>query len=158
MDYLVNLSTLPVDNKSSAAMEQAEVTVRRALPPELKLITGWIETHFGKGWASEATVAMSRQPPTCFIATRGQTLIGFACHEATARGFFGPTGVDDDARGFGIGRALLFASLNDLKSMGYAYAIIGDVGPSAFYEKAVGATAIPNSEPGIYAGMLKTEN
>ncbi|MGO7726351.1 GNAT family N-acetyltransferase, partial [Rhizobium ruizarguesonis] len=50
----------------------------------------------------------------------------------------------------------LFASLNDLKAMGYAYAIIGAVGPSAFYEKAVGAVPIPNSAPGIYAGMLKS--
>ena len=38
--------------------------------------------------------------------------------------------------------------------MGYGYAIIGDVGPSAFYEKTVGAMPIPNSAPGIYAGML----
>jgi hypothetical protein len=42
--------------------------------------------------------------------------------------------------------------------MGYAYAVIGDVGPSAFYERTVGATAIPNSEPGIYAGLLKTHD
>ncbi|MFP3543749.1 GNAT family N-acetyltransferase [Rhizobium sp. SIMBA_035] len=158
MDYLVNLSALPVDNTSQTAMTEARVTIRRALPPELKLITGWIEDNFGAGWASEAAVAMTRQPPTCFIATRDGALIGFACHEATARGFFGPTGVDENARGLGIGRALLFASLNDLKSLGYAYAIIGDVGPSAFYEKAVAATPIPNSEPGIYAGMLKTDN
>jgi hypothetical protein len=40
--------------------------------------------------------------------------------------------------------------------MGYAYAIIGDVGPSEFYERTVGATQIPNSEPGIYAGLLKS--
>jgi ribosomal protein S18 acetylase RimI-like enzyme len=158
MDYLVNLSALPADNTSQTAMTEARVTIRRALPPELKLITGWIEDNFGAGWASEAAVAMTRQPPTCFIATRDGALIGFACHEATARGFFGPTGVDENARGVGIGRALLFASLNDLKSLGYAYAIIGDVGPSAFYEKAVAATPIPNSEPGIYAGMLKTDN
>jgi ribosomal protein S18 acetylase RimI-like enzyme len=158
MDYLVNLSALPADNTSQAAMTEARVTIRRALPPELKLITGWIEDNFGAGWASEATVAMTRQPPTCFIATRDGALIGFACHEATARGFFGPTGVNENARGIGIGRALLFASLNDLKSLGYAYAIIGDVGPSAFYEKAVAATPIPNSEPGIYAGMLKTDH
>ncbi|MGO4353380.1 GNAT family N-acetyltransferase [Rhizobium sp. RAF36] len=158
MDYLVNLSALPADKTSQAAMTEARVTVRRALPPELKLIIGWIEDKFGSGWASEATVAMTRQPPTCFVATRDGALIGFACHEATARGFFGPTGVDENARGLGIGRALLFASLNDLKSLGYAYAIIGDVGPSAFYEKAVAATPIPNSEPGIYAGMLKTDH
>ena len=39
--------------------------------------------------------------------------------------------------------------------MGYGYAIIGDVGPSAFYEKSVGATVIPDSEPGVYRGMLR---
>jgi len=155
MDYLVNLSTLPQDTKSLGAMTKAGVTIRRALPPELKLIIRWIDEHFGEAWAGEATVAMTRQPPTCFIATREGKLVGFSCHEATAPDFFGPTGVDESLRGLGIGRALLFASLNDLKTMGYGYAIIGDVGPSAFYEKTVGAMPIPNSAPGIYAGMLK---
>ena len=101
---------------------------------------------------------MSRQPPTCFLATQGGRLIGFSCHEAIARGFFGPTGVEEASRGKGIGHALLLASLLDLKVMGYAYAIIGDVGPSEFYERTVGAIQIPNSEPGIYAGMLKTHD
>ncbi|MGR9167999.1 GNAT family N-acetyltransferase [Rhizobium leguminosarum] len=156
MDYLVNLSTLPQDTQSPERMAREGVTIRRALPPEFRLIIGWIAEQFGEGWASEASVAMTRLPPTCFIATREQKLVGFSCHEATARGFFGPTGVDESLRGLGIGRALLFASLNDLKAMGYAYAIIGDVGPSAFYEKAVVAMPIPNSAPGIYAGMLKT--
>lgn len=155
MDYLVNLSTLPPDTQSPERMAQGGITIRRALPPELRLIVGWVGKHFSEGWASETTVAMTRQPPTCFIATRNQELVGFACHEATARGFFGPTGVAEDVRGLGIGRALLFASLTDMKAMGYAYAVIGDVGPSEFYEKAVGATPIPNSAPGIYAGMLK---
>jgi len=156
MDCLVNLSTLPQDTKSADAMAKSGVTVRRAIPPELKLIVRWIDEQFGEAWASEATVAMTRQPPTCFIATREGKLVGFSCHEASARGFFGPTGVDESLRGLGIGRALLFASLNDLKALGYAYAIIGDVGPSAFYEKAVGAIPIPDSAPGIYAGMLKS--
>ncbi|NKJ09227.1 GNAT family N-acetyltransferase [Rhizobium sp. SG741] len=155
MDYLVNLSTLPPDTQSPERMAQAGITIRRALPPELRLIIGWVGDHFSQGWASETTVAMTRQPPTCFIATRNQELVGFACHEATARGFFGPTGVAEEVRGLGIGRALLFASLTDMKAMGYAYAVIGDVGPSEFYEKAVGAMPIPNSAPGIYAGMLK---
>jgi predicted N-acetyltransferase YhbS len=156
MDYLVNLSTLPQDTKSADAMAKSGVTVRRAIPPELKLIVRWIDEQFGEAWASEATVAMTRQPPTCFIATREGKLVGFSCHEASARDFFGPTGVDESLRGLGIGRALLFASLNDLKALGYAYVIIGDVGPSAFYEKAVGAIPIPDSAPGIYAGMLKS--
>jgi len=155
LDYLVNLSTLSPDTQSPERMAQGGVTIRRALPPELRLITGWVGEHFSQGWASETTVAMTRQPPTCFIATRNQELIGFSCHEATARGFFGPTGVAEDVRGLGIGRALLFASLTDMKAMGYAYAVIGDVGPSEFYEKTVGSISIPNSAPGIYAGMLK---
>jgi len=158
MDYLVNLSSLRPDPALMERLEKAGITIRRALAPELELATDWVRRTFGSGWSSETTIAMSRQPPTCFLATQAGRLIGFSCHEAIARGFFGPTGVEKAARGKGIGHALLLASLLDLKSMGYAYAIIGDVGPSAFYERTVGATAIPNSEPGIYAGMLKTHD
>lgn len=41
-------------------------------------------------------------------------------------------------------------------AQGYAYAIIGGVGPhvQGFYEKAVGAVLIEGSEPGVYGGML----
>ena len=120
------------------------------------MVTDWVRRKFSAGWAGETAVSMMRQPPTCFLATRAERLVGFACHESIARGFFGPTGVDEAVRGQGIGHALLLASLLDLKTMGYAYAIIGDVGPSEFYERTVGATQIPNSEPGIYAGLLKS--
>lgn len=58
------------------------------------------------------------------------------------------------ARGERIGHALLLASLHDRKVMGYGYAIIGDVGPSGFSERTVGATEIPNSAPGVFADML----
>jgi predicted N-acetyltransferase YhbS len=158
MDYLVNLSLLRPDPALVARLEGDGITIRRALAPELELASDWVRRTFGSGWSSETAVSISRQPPTCFLATQGGRLIGFSCHEAIARGFFGPTGVDQAARGKGIGHALLLASLLDLKGMGYAYAIIGDVGPSAFYERTVGATAIPNSEPGIYAGLLKTHD
>ena len=154
MDYLVNLSLLKPDPALDARVAEAGVTIRRPLAPEARLITEWVAETFETGWSSEVAVALTRQPPTCFIATRAKKLVGFACHESIARGFFGPTGVDEAARGLGIGHALLLASLFDLKTMGYAYAIIGDVGPSAFYEKTVGAMPIPNSAPGVYAGML----
>ena len=155
MDYLVNLSLLNPDADLSEKMKAAGVTIRRALAPEAMLVTKWVAKKFSDGWASETAVALARQPPTCIIATLNQRLVGFACHESIARGFFGPTGVEEESRGLGIGHALLLASLLDLKTMGYAYAIIGDVGPSGFYEKTVGAMPIPNSAPGIYAGMLK---
>ena len=156
MDYLVNLSLLAPDPALDQRVAKAGVTIRRALAPEYELVTDWVRRKFSAGWAGETAVSMMRQPPTCFLATREQKLVGFACHESIARGFFGPTGVDEAARGQGIGHALLLASLLDLKTMGYAYAIIGDVGPSEFYERTVGATQIPNSEPGIYAGLLKS--
>lgn len=155
MDYLVNLSLLMPDPDLDASMAAAGVTIRRPLAPEAKLVVEWVAEKFGNGWSSETAVAISRQPPTCFIATRDAQLVGFACHKSIARGFFGPTGVDEGARGLGIGHALLRACLFDLRTMGYGYAIIGDVGPSGFYEKTVGAMPIPNSAPGIYAGMLK---
>ena len=155
MDYLVNLSLLHPDPALAERVDKAGVTIRRALAPELELVTDWVRRKFQSWWSSETAIAMSRQPPTCFLATRDERLVGFSCHEAIARGFFGPTGVDEAARGEGIGHALLLASLLDLKTMGYGYAIIGDVGPSAFYERTVGATPIPDSEPGVYAGMLR---
>jgi hypothetical protein len=39
-------------------------------------------------------------------------------------------------------------------SAGYAYAIIGGAGPTAFYAKTVGAVAIEGSTPGIYRDPL----
>jgi hypothetical protein len=93
MDYLVNLSLVKPVPELNARMEGGGVTIRRALAPEFELVTGWVREKFGSGWASETAVTFARQPPTCFLATRAQKLIGFACHESIARGFFGPTGL-----------------------------------------------------------------
>jgi len=38
--------------------------------------------------------------------------------------------------------------------MGYAYGIIGGVGPAEFYRKACGAVPVDGSSPGIYRDML----
>jgi len=93
---------------------------------------------------------------SCFIAVQDGKIIGFACYDVTAKGFFGPTGVTAEARGQGVGRALLLATLHGLAEMGYAYAIIGGAGPVDFYRKAVGAIEIEGSEPGIYRDWLPT--
>jgi len=50
---------------------------------------------------------------------------------------------------------LLVLSLLGLRELGYVYAIIGAAGPVHFYQKAVGAIVIPDSEPGIYSSPLK---
>jgi len=41
----------------------------------------------------------------------------------------------------------------DMRVKGYGYAIIGGAGSTEFYQRAVGATVIPDSVPGIYAGL-----
>ena len=151
---LVKLYDLPDSRDIFTRLSAAEVCVRRALPPEKHRVLDWVRGTFSEAWASEADVAFGRQPVSCFIAVQKRSLLGFACHDATCPNFFGPTGVHAAARKKGIGTALLFACLEDMRHQGFAYAIIGGVGPAAFYSRAVGAVAITGSEPGIYRGLL----
>ena len=153
-DLLIRLYDLPED-PAAAKVAAAGVTVRRALPPERHVVLDWVRTHFSEGWVSEAALGLCQMPVTVWIATRGNDLLGFACHDTTARGFFGPTGVAETARGQGIGEALLFATLRGMREAGYGYAVIGDPGPVAFYRKRLDAMEIPGSEPGVYRGMLR---
>lgn len=146
-DLLVNLLKLPTVEQDSR--------VRRAQPWELTPVRRFVETNFSRSWADEMSVGFVHQPVSVFVATIAGELVGFAAYECTRRGFFGPTGVSPAARGKGIGKALLLASLSALREMGYVYAIIGAAGPVHFYQKTVGAIVIPDSEPGIYTDRLK---
>lgn len=157
-DMLVKLYELPPLAPEITRQTAQNITIRRALTPEKHMITAWIHEHFSVYWVSECEAAMSRQPVSCFIAVEDSTLIGFACYDATKRGFFGPTGVSEATRGRGTGKALLLACLHDMWAQDYGYAIIGGVGPIEFYEKAVGATVIPNSTPSVYDGLLRQNN
>jgi len=164
-DMLVNLyaSDAPFLRMDEAALKSASgepVTLRRALAPERNLVVDWVGTQFSQGWASEAAVAFSNTPTKCHLAhcgdgVGGARLVGFACFDATALGFFGPLAVDAEERGSGIGAALLKATLIAMRDYGYAYAIIGGVGPAEFYTRVAGATLIPDSTPGVFAGLLR---
>ena len=153
-DLLVNLLRLP----ALADTSTEGFIVRRAQPFELTPVRRFVAQNFSPQWADEISVGFARQPISVYIATINRELAGFVAYECTRRGFFGPTGVIDSARGKGIGKALLLASLWSLREMGYVYAIIGAAGPVRFYQKTVGAIIIPDSEPGIYADALKTSN
>jgi GNAT superfamily N-acetyltransferase len=131
------------------------VTVRRAFAAEKRLIADWVAKRFGERWASECEISFARSPVACFVAVHDLDVLGFASYDATARGFFGPTGVSEEARHKGIGRALLTATLEDMASQGYVYGIIGATTSIEFYQHEVGAIEIPDSTPGFYRGMLK---
>jgi GNAT superfamily N-acetyltransferase len=150
-DLLVNLLKLPAREAPSP-----EFNIRRAQPFELTPVRNFVAENFSRTWADEISVGFARQPISVFVATINRELAGFAAYECTRRGFFGPTGVLQTARGRGIGKELLLASLEALREMGYVYAIIGAAGPVRFYQNTVGAIIIPDSEPGIYTDLLKT--
>ncbi|MEO6566064.1 MAG: GNAT family N-acetyltransferase [Casimicrobiaceae bacterium] len=152
-DMLVRLYALPLLDPALAHCAAQGVTIRRALVPEQPAVVAFVRQHF-PGAAAEVDTAFRRLPVTCFIAVRALQVVGFACHDTTAPNFFGPEGVAPEARGHGVGRALLLAALHAQRAQGYAYAIIGGVGPAAFYAKIAGAVDIAGSTPGIYAGLL----
>lgn len=153
-DMLVRLCGLPDSRPLYEKVKIAGVILRRPGVYEKHLVEAFVAEHFSPKWVSEVSVAMTRQPQACYIATKDKKIIGFGCYDTTCKSFFGPTGVSEDARGLGVGKALLFKCLEGLKELGYAYAIIGGVGPKEFYEKAVGAIIIPGSEESIYQDIL----
>lgn len=151
---LVRLYDLPNSAALYEKIESHGITLRRARAFEKHTVANFARQNFSEKWASEVEVAITRQPVSCWIATRDKEIIGFSCYETTQRGFFGPTGVIESARGTGLGKVLLFKALESLRDMGYAYGIIGGVGPREFYEKNCGAIEIPGSDPGVYSDIL----
>jgi GNAT superfamily N-acetyltransferase len=131
------------------------IAIRRAFAAEKRLIADWVAKRFGERWASECEISFARQPVACFVAVSDFEVLGFASYDATALGFFGPTGVAVEARHKGIGRGLLVATLEDMARQGYAYGIIGSTTSVDFYRNEVGGIEIPESTPGFHEGMLK---
>lgn len=154
-DMLVKLYDLPPLEPALAISRAAGAEIRRALAPEKQDVLGWVGQHFSKRWVSEVDVSFARLPISCFLAVENNVLLGFGVYDTTARGFFGPTGVDEARRGAGLGKSLLLACLHDMRGVGYGYAAIGGVGPADFYAKACGAVIIPDSTPGVYKDMIR---
>ncbi|HXK32577.1 MAG TPA: GNAT family N-acetyltransferase, partial [Dehalococcoidia bacterium] len=154
-DMLVRLYALPSASSWEARAASLGIRVRRADAWDRYPLRSFIREHFGDNWAGESELAFSGHPITCFVAVRDGEIVGFAAYECTRRGFFGPTGVREDVRGSGAGAVLLFRCLESMREMGYAYAIIGGVGPADYYAKVCGATVIDGSDPGIYADLYQ---
>ena len=153
-DMLVRLYDLADIRPLEDKMKSETITVREALAAEKSIVVDWVQERFDSGWASEAEVCFAFQPVTCFLAIHEENIIGFGSYDSAYKNFFGPTGVSEQYRGKGVGKILLLKCLYGMKAQGYAYGIIGGVGPAEFYAKAVNATLIEGSNPGIYGGIL----
>ena len=155
-DMLVRLYDLPDATPYHARAADAGVRVRRLDAWDRYALRTFVREHFGDTWASEADFAFTDgHPIKGFIAMKDGDIVGFAVYETSRRNFFGPTGVREDMRGSAIGAVLLFRCLESMRDAGYAYAIIGGVGPAEFYEKVCGATIIPGSERSVYGELYE---
>lgn len=157
-DMLIRLYALPQVDRDTAGGVVADWLVRKPIGSEHGQIVAWVQAEFGAGWASEARVALQNRPVSLLMAVRGNEPIGFACYDATARGFVGPIGVASTARGAGVGAVLLRAALEDMRAVGYGYAVAGAVGPAEFFRRVAGAIDIADSTPGLYADALKNRD
>lgn len=160
MDLLVNLYDLQCKHDPQKLKDNG-IVIRRALSPDKGKILAFIKEYYEEGWMYESEHAFSNSPITCYIAIKDNEIVGFACYDATAKGYFGPLGIKPGQKGGGIGRSLMYESLMGMKEAGYGYAVIGWVDEAVgFYEKTIKYFQIPESDPAntIYqnlTGMTK---
>ncbi len=150
-DLLVDLYQVDYSKKECGAK------IKRALSPNSDQIIKYVGENFNMSWASEIKAALYKTHPTCYIAVIDKEIVGFACYDATAKGFFGPTGVSEEHRKKGIGTALLIHSLEAMLFDGYSYAIIGGVRSAIdFYKRMCNAIPIPNSKK-VYTRLIQRD-
>ncbi|MEL0587584.1 MAG: hypothetical protein AAES65_22360 [Candidatus Thiodiazotropha sp. (ex. Lucinoma kazani)] len=157
-DMLIKLYDLEFSYDFMDQQEKMGVVIRKPIGPDQSLILAWAEQQFPAKWVGEIQRALNNSPCSCFIAQRDSLLLGIACYDATALGYFGPLGVVDNSRGSGIGRSLTMACLLNMRLSGYGYAIVGMAGNTDFYRKVANAVEIPNSNPGIYQSTMKLKS
>ncbi|MDD1792141.1 GNAT family N-acetyltransferase [Enterovibrio sp. ZSDZ42] len=149
MDYLVKL----YQNAFLEPLSVAEtITIRKPIGTEKHVVLDWIGAQFNQRWQSEAATAYSRHN-SLFIAVHDKEIVGFACYDGTAKGFFGPLGVSEFAREKGVGKQLLRKTLNAMKEAGYGYAII-PTNSEDYYRKYLDLIEINGSEKSIYHDMV----
>lgn len=147
MDLLVNLYDLQCMHDDQKLKDNG-ITIRRAMSPDKGKIMDFIKTYYDEGWMYESEHAIMNTPISCYIAIKDKEIVGFACYDATVKGYFGPIGIKPGQKGGGIGQSLMYETLLGMKEAGYGYAIIGWVDEAVgFYEKTIKMYQIPDSDP-----------
>jgi len=149
-DMLIKLYAQESDIGLPQELAQKKIHIRKPIGPDRRMLIAWAEACFPATWVGEIEQALGNTPRSCFIAQRERALLGFAAYDATALGYLGPVGVIEEARGLGIGGALIRACMVEMRLKGYGYAIVGMAGVPEFFRKVAGAVEIPGSSPGIY--------
>ncbi|MCI6561030.1 MAG: GNAT family N-acetyltransferase [Ruminococcus sp.] len=150
-DMIVSLYNLP------EIKVNGNIKIKRAFVGDKDIILDFVGKYFRKNWVYEVEHSLMEEVSKCFVATEDGKIIGFACYDSSAKGFFGPIGVEPTRRGENIGQALLVRTLSAMKEYGYGYAIIGWVSEAEmFYRKTVGAEFIKGGSPenSVYSNLV----
>lgn len=150
-DMIAGLTNLPGIEISD------NIKIKRAFVGDKEAILDFVADNFRKNWVYETEHSLMQEISKCFIATENGKIVGFACFDSSAKGFFGPIGVAESHRGKNIGKALLIRTFQAMREYGYGYAIIGWVSDAEmFYRKTVNAEYIKggNPENSIYSNLI----
>ena len=161
-DMLVRLYSFEDEDLFIPRKQENGIIIKQACRGDKHLIIDFIKQNFNADiWPNECDKALNNDPVSCFVAVKNKELVGFACYDATTRGFFGPIGVKKEYRRLGIGGLLSKRTLFAMREIGYGYAVIGWVNPDAisFYEKCVNARIIEGSsnETSYFRNMISCE-
>jgi len=148
-DMLVKLYRIRYDYGFVEKLEAEGISIHKPERNQIQPLMQWIEKLFCQESAEQASLAFLSNPACGFIASEKNSgdFIGFACYDALGLGFFGPICILPNYKGKGISRALVLSCLFDMKMRGYGYAIIGNVGPTRFYEDIIKDVAVPDNNP-----------
>lgn len=154
MDMLVHLLDLPAEEPGLTALAQAGIRIRRAMAPDKLRVVDWVKEHSGPSAAGECDVCFAHTPVSCYLATRGAEILGYACYDATAPDFFGPTRVLDSEQGQGhwqgAAAALPACPAGGRVRLRHHWRR----GAGGLLRKVRGRPVIPDSTPGIYRDFL----
>jgi mycothiol synthase len=129
----------PVWSPADKALEK-EAGIRKAGPKDAADLDAFLRQNFPH-WAWEVGNGLGKG--AVFIASRQGRLAGFACANATQKGWFGPMGTLESERGQGLGRLLMWRCLDLLKKQGVKSTRIPWVGPVPFYARYAQASLGP---------------
>lgn len=155
-DLLVNLYDLQCRHDTQKLKDNG-IVIKRAMSPDKEKLMEFIRTYYTKEWAVESEHAFVHSPASCLIAVKDKEIVGFACYDATAKGYVGPIAVKPGIKSGGVGQNLLHDILTAMREDGYGYAVIGWVDDAmGFYDKTIHAYAIPDSAPEktIYRNLI----
>jgi mycothiol synthase len=140
MDLQLHADLAPTE-RQLARIATAGIVVRRAEVSDKVALSEHVGSLWNPTWERETLLGLDKNPPTVFLALRGETIVGFAAHGVYRPSLYGPIATDPAEQGHGIGDVLSRLCLVDMAVNGVATCQIGWVAEDAipFYSRTVGA-------------------